>query len=415
MADSGGSSTTRHTHTTTTDATSSQSNQGEEQPQLKDLLDKWQSLTEIPTKLTHTTDPQTSRSLRKATTLVHCLQNHYCSPNTTEKRLERIKRLLEKQGKQTAPKNPTGAAIAATPNHTASTFKPSLQRAAVRVRIKETKDKDAKDILIEAKKCIQGAYAIRKLRSGDIDVIVPDQATKDRVLNAPDITGVKISRQSYPVEVPGVPLSIQVENKRGEGVDSDLMLSIIREIRKTIPGLIIEWIRWLHDPEAQAKQIHPDEKVKKRGSLIINLPTQALQHQMVRHGVVIESQLFETRLYDHALQPKQCFRCNQWGHTQSACGKQENCGECAGAHATRNCPRKSVSCVNCGREHKSWQRKKCRTFQTYLQGVSSKRANLYARSASIRNDPAQKSMPTPSAAPQEMDVRKQHRNCHTPS
>ena len=109
--------------------------------------------------------------------------------------------------------------------------------------MEETKDKDAKDILIEAKKCIQGAYAIRKLRSGDIDVIVPDQATKDRVLNAPDITGVKILRQSYPVEVPGVPLSIEVENKRGEDVDSDLMLSIFREMKKTIPGLMIERIR----------------------------------------------------------------------------------------------------------------------------------------------------------------------------
>ena len=36
------------------------------------------------------------------------------------------------------------------------------------------------EILKEVKRTILGAAAIRKLYSGDIDVIVPDVATKDR-------------------------------------------------------------------------------------------------------------------------------------------------------------------------------------------------------------------------------------------
>ena len=77
----------------------------------------------------------------------------------------------------------------------------TLQRATVRIRMEGTKDKSAGEILVEAKKVIPGAYAVRTLRSGDIDVVVPDQATKDRILNQPRIEGYKILWQDYLIEV----------------------------------------------------------------------------------------------------------------------------------------------------------------------------------------------------------------------
>ena len=76
------------------------------------------------------------------------------------------------------------------------------ERTAIRIRLEGGKDKSPNEILTEAKKVILGAYAVRLLKSRDIDVMVPDQATKDCVLNQPEIEGCKILQQDYLIEVP---------------------------------------------------------------------------------------------------------------------------------------------------------------------------------------------------------------------
>jgi hypothetical protein len=95
----------------------------------------------------------------------------------------------------------TWAKVAAQATHTA-TASVALQRTAIRIRLEGGKDKSAGEILTEAKKVIPGAYAVRLLQSRDIDVLVPDQATKDYILNQLDIEGYKILQHDYPIEVP---------------------------------------------------------------------------------------------------------------------------------------------------------------------------------------------------------------------
>jgi hypothetical protein len=56
-------------------------------------------------------------------------------------------------------------------------------RPTVRIRIPEAADKSAAELLARVKPMIPGAYAVKPLRSGDIEVVVPDQRTKDHVLN----------------------------------------------------------------------------------------------------------------------------------------------------------------------------------------------------------------------------------------
>ena len=168
----------------------------------------------------------------------------------------------------------------------------------IRIRLEGGKDKSPNEILTEAKKVIPGVYAVCPLKSGDIDVMVPDQATKDHVLNQPEIEGCKILQQDYLIEVPWVLLSLHVNS--GQEVDNS---SIIQEIcegtKRTVPRIAINHIRWLHNPEAQAK--HYQTIVKTKGTLIISLPTQALQLKTVKSGIIINSQLFEAQLYDHRL------------------------------------------------------------------------------------------------------------------
>lgn len=85
------------------------------------------------------------------------------------------------------------AAAAAVPHPTTA----SQSRPTVRIRVPEAADKPAAELLARVKPMIPGAYAVRPLRSGDIEVVVPDQRTKDQVLNQRSVEGCKVLRQDY--------------------------------------------------------------------------------------------------------------------------------------------------------------------------------------------------------------------------
>ena len=65
------------------------------------------------------------------------------------------------------------------------------------------------------KLAIQGAYAVRRLRSGDIEgVTIPDQKAKERVLNQSQVEDCKALRQDHPVKMPGESLGIGVKHDK---------------------------------------------------------------------------------------------------------------------------------------------------------------------------------------------------------
>src|SRR5207248_1983975 len=110
-------------------------------------------------------------------------------------------------------------------------------------------------------------------------------------LNGPDAPGCKILRKDYLIEVPGVPLKICVAS--GANADnSELIQSICNATKRLVPGITISRIRWLHTPEMQAKrkvaadsaQRRPE---KTRGTLIIGIPTQAIQQRIIKSGIII--------------------------------------------------------------------------------------------------------------------------------
>ena len=83
------------------------------------------------------------------------------------------------------------------------------------------------------------------MRSNDIEVYVPDQGTKDATLNMEQPEGIKILRQDYPVEVPGVPLTLRIAG----GKDADntaLIRSITADSARILPGVAINRIRWIN-------------------------------------------------------------------------------------------------------------------------------------------------------------------------
>lgn len=312
-----------------------------------------------------------------------------------EDRLRQIERKLDSKINQAPAANntkPTWAAIAAQGAARAvrAATSPTISRPAVRLRMPEAKDKTPEEILTAIKPVVGAAYAVRVLRSGDIEAIVPNQQTKDRILSqATGTDDIKILRQDYPVELWGVPLSLKVET--GKEANNQLLIQSIISSSRHIAGLAINKVRWLHTPSTHTAR---QEAGKTRGTLIISLPTQATQHEVVKKGLVINSELFEAQLHDLGTEIRQCFRCHQWGHTQGSCGAQARCGECAGAHQTKDCPKESVSCTNCGRAHRAWQRAVCRTFQAFRETAQAKKAALQAYTAAIRQGAG--GAPTPS-------------------
>lgn len=98
-----------------------------------------------------------------------------------------------------------------------------------------------------------------------------------------------------------------------------------------------------------------------RGSVNLSLPTEALQREVIRCGIVYNAVLYVAQFWSPRAQIKQCFNCNQWGHTQASCNKATRCGECAGTYQTRDCQKKSVSCCICGKAHRAWQKGACQT------------------------------------------------------
>lgn len=259
----------------------------------------------------------------------------------------------------------------------------------VRIRPEEEKGLGEKpqEMYTALRQVVPGLIAVRPLKSGDIDLHLKDQTTKDKLLNGVHPAGCKVLRKDYLIEVAGVPLDLKVAN--GKDCNNDILIRDIKEAtKKIVSGVAINRVRWLHDelkPTSRRLRKWKNQRNKTRGTLIIGVPTQAIQHQLVRQGIIIEAQLYYPRITESSTVIKQCFKCGAWGHLQNACGAPVACGHCAGAHDTRHCIEKSIQCGNCGKKgHKAWQRRICPTFQTYLQGIQMKKAALREQSARVR-------------------------------
>jgi len=256
---------------------------------------------------------------------------------------------------------------------------PLLQHTVIRVRLPDSKDKSPMELLVTVKPLIAGAYAVKQLRSGDIKVAVPDQRTKDCVLNQSQVEDLQILQQNYSVKLWGVPLSTSIDNGKSAN-NTALMQGMCNAFRIIIFTLSINKIHWLHALKQHESHL---QMSKTRGIIVISLPTQALQHKVIQKGIVINSQLYDVHLHDHGTQVRQCFNCEQWGHTQSVCEKTVKCSICADTHQTMDCLKKRVLCVNCGQAHKTWQKTVCKIFKSFLATCQEKRVALAAKTVVI--------------------------------
>jgi hypothetical protein len=242
-----------------------------------------------------------------------------------------------------------------------------------------------REILEEIRKTIPEAAAIRTLQSGDIDVTVPTEAAKERAQSLTPSDEIKVHKRDYLIELPGVPLATRVACGK-QADNGSLAISICEASKQLSPGLRITRIFWLYNDKQVTRM---REAGKPRGSLLIGVSTEEMRRTAIKGGIVIDAQLFEARYFETAFRKVQCFKCQQWGHTQAACVKPARCGICAGHHDSRNCPGDRISCANCGERHKAWNQEPCRAYQRYHESIQRRRADAQAQAIRMR-DPSEK-------------------------
>ena len=147
--------------------------------------------------------------------------------------------------------------------------------------------------------------------SNDTEVFVQLASQRDAALNMRQPNEFKILRQDFPVEVNDVPSWTRIEGSRDAN-----NYAIIREIetaaRARILGSSINRIRWLH---LEREHQRSKKNGRTRGIIVVSLPSESMQMEVVRNGLVMNAMLFTAQVLSPRAQPKQCFNCSQWGHT----------------------------------------------------------------------------------------------------
>jgi len=256
-----------------------------------------------------------------------------------------------------------------------------LQHTAIRVHLPDSKDKSLTELLITVKPLIVETYTVKQLQSNNIKVTVPDQCTKDHVLNQPQVKDLQILWQNYSVKLWGVSLFTSIDNEKSTN-NTALMQRMCNAFRVIILTLSINKIHWLHTFKQHESHL---QMSKTRETIVISLLTQTLQHKVIQKGIVINSQLYDAHLHNHGTQIRQCFNCEQWGHTQSVCEKTAKCSICADTHQTMDCLKKRVLCMNCEQTHKAWQKTVCKIFKSFLTTCQEKRVALAAKTVMIHS------------------------------
>jgi len=256
-----------------------------------------------------------------------------------------------------------------------------LQHTVIRVHLSDLKDKSLMKLLVTVKFLIAETYAVKQLWSSNIKVTVSDQCTKDCVLNQSQVKNLWILQQNYSVKLWEMSLFTSIDNEKSAN-NTALMQKMCNAFRIIIFTLSINKICWLHTFKQHKSHL---QMSKTKETIVVSLFTQALQHKIIQKKIVINSQLYDAHLHDHDTQIRQCFNCEQWGHTQSVCEKTVKCSICTDTHQIMNCLKKRVLCVNCEQTHKTWQKTVCKIFKSFLIICQKKRVTFAAKTVTIHS------------------------------
>ncbi len=144
-----------------------------------------------------------------------------------------------------------------------------------------------------------------------------------------------------------------------------------RENSTLHPGLEVVRVEW--PPFAWAKKAGGE--IKKYSTLLVETKSPEEANRLIAEGIVENSQLLCCRKWETASRPKQCYRCQQYGHLQGSCQRPAKCGHCAEAHPTKDHQGQGQRhCVVCQGNHEAWS-SDCRVRQREVERLKQRREN----------------------------------------
>ena len=222
----------------------------------------------------------------------------------------------------------------------------------------------------------KGIRAVKKLPSGDLAIHAVNAEEAEKLRDNSAWTAVLGRRARAVVPTYAVMVS-GIEVKKFDLTTAEGRETAMRKIREEnenveeLRGMEILYVSWRNKPTAM-QQYH---------SLVIEVTTPEMGNSMLDNSIMVGGELRACSVFNKACRTIQCYKCHHHGHNTIQCTKEERCGYCAGAHATREkkCAEgyKTKCCV-CGGAHNPW-RKECREKQKEIERIMYQRSITPAR------------------------------------
>lgn len=194
----------------------------------------------------------------------------------------------------------------------------------------------------------KGAIAARKLPSNDVVVTFNDPTTKEwhtrnnQWIQQAFGEQAKEAYRTFAVLVKGLQKK-DLQGRTEESFGAELGLQTIDKVKFRLPI----------------------NQGFTRATVLITLGSQEEAKKACDQGVVWNAQILDCEPYWATLEPKQCFKCWKWGHTQRYCRKEALCGRCGikthgegGKAGEALCPTQGgqipCKCPGCGGRHPAW-------------------------------------------------------------
>jgi len=298
--------------------------------------------------------------------------------------LKAVERLIAEKSQPSNTKNPSPLYSSVLVG-TAKTIPPTVKSTITAELKSGTKGKTAAEILAEVRTVYKEAIAAEPLPSGDARLTFPNPEQKDRAMNQTPHEDINIRKESHFVAVDGVPITLKIGH--GRNTNNDEVIKQLKSANFSLhPELNPHGIRWLDNRRKYQNKVDMGQR---RTTIILALPTEAVQEAVVRYGLALDGVMYDARLYHRKAMPQQCYQCYRWGHSHTHCTDRVTCGKCAGGHPSALCESEALRCINCARPHCAWQRSQCKVADRVQREAEAIRHHLNIRTAAIRGVPAQ--------------------------
>lgn len=105
----------------------------------------------------------------------------------------------------------------------------------------------------------------------------------------------------------------------------------------------IKYIEWVSN----------DAPEKQQGSVLLEFRTPKQANEVIKKRLEWRGVLHNCQKYPRNCKPRQCIRCQVYGHGEKQCASLPRCQTCSGQHSTSRCSSRTLMCALCGGGHRA--------------------------------------------------------------